>query len=127
MGPVEAVRSVLSQYANFSGRARRSEYWWFHVFTVVVVLLLGGLDLALGADGLVYMVGGVGLTLGLMVPALAVIVRRLHDTGRSGWWYLVAFIPFIGAIVVLIALATDGQPGDNQYGPSPKSPATRYA
>jgi uncharacterized membrane protein YhaH (DUF805 family) len=93
----------------------------------VVVLLLGGLDLALGADGLVYMVGGVGLTLGLMVPALAVIVRRLHDTGRSGWWYLVAFIPFIGAIVVLIALATDGQPGDNQYGPSPKSPATRYA
>ena len=105
MGFFGAIKSVLGKYATFSGRARRSEYWWWVVFSFIwawiplVNLILGLL---------------------LFLPSLAVAVRRLHDTGRSGWWLLLGLIPLIGAIVLIIFYATDGQPGENQYGPNPK-------
>lgn len=121
MGFPDAVRSALSQYAVFSGRARRAEYWWFVLFYVIAYVVAAVIDQALGAPVLTLIVA-----LGLLVPSLAVSVRRLHDTDRSGWWLLLGLIPF-GGIVVLVFECLDGQPGPNRYGPSPKyAPATGY-
>jgi uncharacterized membrane protein YhaH (DUF805 family) len=119
-----AIRSVFSQYAGFGGRARRAEYWWFALFVVLVSIATSILDPALGTDfrGDVTSGGIFGLTanLVLLVPSLAVAVRRLHDTDRSGWWILIALIPLVGAIVLLVLLVQDGAPGPNRFGPSPK-------
>ena len=108
-----AVRSVLGQYATFSGRASRAEYWWYSLASAVSLIalsyLLGGSRL--GAV-LIIMVD-----LALLVPGLAVTVRRLHDTGRSGGWIFVALVPFAGAIVLIVMMALRGEPGDNGYGP----------
>ncbi|MFI7586399.1 DUF805 domain-containing protein [Spongisporangium articulatum] len=129
---MQAVRSVLSQYATFSGRARRSEFWWFGLFYLlvtwglfIVAALLGAgamaLDDTLGTAVLVVaLIVAIVVMIGLIVPSLAVQVRRLHDTGRSGWWLLLSFVPF-GGIVVFVFTLLDSQP-DNQYGPSPKYP-----
>jgi uncharacterized membrane protein YhaH (DUF805 family) len=122
-----AVRSVLSQYAGFGGRARRAEYWWFALFSVIVGIATSILDVALGTDfegsftsnGMFSLVAN----LALLVPSLAVGVRRLHDTDRSGWWILIGLIPLIGAIVLLVFFVQDGTPGQNRFGPSPKYPA----
>jgi uncharacterized membrane protein YhaH (DUF805 family) len=122
-----AIRSVLSQYAGFGGRARRAEYWWFALFTLIVGIAASVLDSALGTDfrGDVTSSGIFGLTanLVLLVPSLAVAVRRLHDTDRSGWWILIALIPLIGVIVLLVFLVQAGTPYQNRYGPSPKHEA----
>ncbi|MRJ77029.1 DUF805 domain-containing protein [Aeromicrobium sp. SMF47] len=117
MNMQEAVRSVLSQYASFSGRARRSEFWFWALATFLVSIVASIIDLAIG----VQIVAPV-LALALLVPNLAVGARRLHDTGRSGWWQLIAFIPIIGFILLIVWWATDSQ-GSNQYGPSPKDVA----
>lgn len=105
MGFIAAIKSVLSQYAGFSGRARRSEYWWWVLFT----LLWSWIPIL-----------NLILCLIFFLPSLAVAIRRLHDTGRSGWWILISLIPLIGFIVLLIFYCTDSQIGTNQYGPSPK-------
>lgn len=120
MSFADAVRSTLTQYAVFSGRARRAEYWWFTLFNIIVmvaafVLLTAGGD-ALGTAGVVLYAL---VALGLFLPGLAVTVRRLHDTGRSGWWFLLSFVP-LGAFVVLYFLVQEGQPTVNAHGPSPK-------
>jgi uncharacterized membrane protein YhaH (DUF805 family) len=119
-----AVRSVLSQYVGFGGRARRAEYWWFILFSLLVGVVTTILDLALGTDfgGSVTSSGLFGLiaNLALLLPSLAVAVRRLHDTDRSGWWILIGLIPLIGAIVLLVFFVQDGTPGPNRFGPSPK-------
>jgi len=121
----DAVRACMQKYADFSGRARRSEYWWFYLFTglvgVAAVTVLGVIALILDATWPLYLVDLVMLT--LLVPSLAVTVRRLHDTGRSGWWWFLGFVPLVGPIILIVWFATDGQPGPNQYGPSPKYPA----
>jgi uncharacterized membrane protein YhaH (DUF805 family) len=123
----EAVRSVLSQYVGFSGRARRSEYWWYILFYLIVAIVASIIDNILGTDS-----GNTGLVAGLValalfLPTLAVSVRRLHDTGRSGWWILLGLIPLIGAIILIVWYCQDSQ-GPNAYGPSPKeSPAGGYA
>ncbi|MBO5062656.1 MAG: DUF805 domain-containing protein [Prevotella sp.] len=126
MGFKEAVRSVLSQYATFSGRARRSEFWFFQLFCIIAIITAGIVGAVIGA-----IVGGTesAMTFGvilyylcalaLILPTLAVTVRRLHDIGRSGWWILIGLVPFIGAIIMLIFNITDSKP-DNQYGPNPK-------
>jgi uncharacterized membrane protein YhaH (DUF805 family) len=116
MGLTDAVRSVLTNYANFSGRARRSEYWWFILAYFLASVVAAIIDAALGAPVL-----EVILILGLLVPSLAVGVRRLHDTDRSGWWLLLGLIPF-GGIVVLVFSCLDSQVGTNRFGPSPKYP-----
>ncbi|MFI7586398.1 DUF805 domain-containing protein [Spongisporangium articulatum] len=119
----EAVQTVLTQkYADFSGRARRSEYWWFFLFNLIVSIVASIIDRIVGLDGVVGSYGVLQLLVGLafLIPGLAVAVRRLHDTGRSGWWVLIAIIPVIGWIVIIVFLALDGEPQPNQYGPSPK-------
>ncbi|MFE5808455.1 MULTISPECIES: DUF805 domain-containing protein [unclassified Streptomyces] len=107
---------VLKKYAVFSGRARRQEYWMFTLFQVAAVIVLAIIDAVIGASSII-----VGLyVLGTLVPTLAVTVRRLHDLGKSGAWYFIAFVPFIGGIWLLVLTATAGQPQPNQYGPDPK-------
>lgn len=113
---------VLRQYADFSGRARRKEYWMFVLFNVIFAITAMILDniLGLAVEGF-----GYGPLYGLyaiavLIPGLAVAVRRLHDIGKSGWMILVALIPLIGGIWLLVLLMTDSNPGENQYGPNPK-------
>ena len=112
-----AVRTCLSKYVGFSGRARRSEFWYFFLFTFLVGVVTTALDRVLGTDfstggGLLNSLG----SLVLVLPSLAVAVRRMHDTGRSGWWLLIGFIPIVGWILLIVWYCTDTEPGDNQYG-----------
>lgn len=112
----------LQHYADFTGRARRSEYWYFVLFNFIVSILIG-LSLGviaglLNVPALVYLVHL--WSLAVFIPSLAVSVRRLHDIGRSGWWLLLSLIPLVGAIILIIWHCTDSQPGANQYGPNPK-------
>lgn len=110
----EAIRSVLSQYANFNGRARRSEYWFWTLSVFLVSLVAAVIDQIIGG-----MILQIIVALATLVPSLAVGARRLHDTGKSGWLQLIALIPLIGVIVLIVFFATDSKP-DNQYGPNPK-------
>jgi len=112
----EAVSTVLKQYAEFSGRARRSEYWWYYLFFLIVYGVSFGIGVGVKAVWLPIIV-----ILALVLPTLAVGVRRLHDTGRSGWFTLIGIIPIVGPIVLIVFFCQDGNPGDNQYGPSPKA------
>ncbi|WP_019962410.1 DUF805 domain-containing protein [Woodsholea maritima] len=120
MGFVDAVKSVLLQnYANFQGRARRSEYWFFALFYFLVYMGLSILAAVLGkAGGIISILMGLFM-LGVLIPNIAVGVRRLHDTSRSGWWLLISLVPIIGAIWLIVLLVQDSH-GDNQYGPNPK-------
>ena len=115
MGMGEAVSSVFSKYATFSGRARRSEYWWFYLAYFLVAVVATIIDGILGVTIL-----EVILVLAVLIPGLAVSVRRLHDVGRSGWWLLIGLIPLVGAIVLLVFACQDSQAGPNRWGPSPK-------
>ena len=121
MTPVEWAKRPLQKYAEFTGRASRPEYWWFVLAQIVVMLVAMFLDSMLGTDfgdsgyGFIYLV----VALALVVPAIAVGIRRLHDTDRSGWWLLIALIPIVGAIILIVFLASEGTKGDNQYGPPP--------
>jgi len=113
---------VLKKYAVFSGRARRKEYWMFFLFNMVFAIAAAILDNVLGVaiQGLGY--GPIYILFGLAVflPGLAVLTRRLHDVGKSGWFFFIALIPIIGSIWLLVLLCRDGMPGENQYGPNPK-------
>ena len=114
--------AVLRKYAQFSGRARRKEYWMFALFNMIFTVVLAFLDQLLGT---VIEGAGVGILgsiygLAVLLPGLAVAIRRLHDVGKSGWWYLIILIPLIGAIWLLVLMVTDSQAGANQYGPNPK-------
>lgn len=117
---------VLKKYAVFSGRAQRAEYWYYFLFYILIFI---GLAIADGVTGSLSAETGMGLftsifALGMLIPSLAVSVRRLHDTNRSGWWVLVTLIPLIGGIVLLIFTVQDSTPGENKYGPNPKTAAT---
>ncbi|MFJ2111815.1 MULTISPECIES: DUF805 domain-containing protein [unclassified Streptomyces] len=106
---------VLKNYAAFSGRARRQEYWMFTLFSVLAALVLAILDTVLGVNFL-----GNVYSLGILVPTLAVSVRRLHDTGRSGWWLLINLVPLVGWIVFLVFLVLEGEQAPNAHGQNPK-------
>jgi uncharacterized membrane protein YhaH (DUF805 family) len=122
----EAVRTCLSKYADFSGRARRSEYWWFFLFTVIVSIVAGIIDGVVGSDvANGYGVVTIIVALALLLPSLAVSARRLHDTGKSGWWILLGIIPLVGFIVLLVFYVQDSH-GDNKYGPNPKAQAHSF-
>lgn len=119
--------AVLKNYAGFDGRARRKEFWWFQLCQAVILLALLIVDITIATSrssrpGLGILSGLYAL--GTFIPALAVEVRRLHDTGRSGWWVLFGLVPLVGPIVLLVFLFQDSQPGGNQYGPSPKAPVS---
>ena len=113
---------VLNQYADFSGRARRKEYWMFFLFNMIFAIVAMILDNVLGLTlgelpyGLFYFL----YLIIVFIPGIAVAVRRLHDTGQSGWMIFVSLIPLIGAIWLLILMLTDSESGDNEYGPNPK-------
>ena len=109
--------ATLKKYADFNGRARRTEYWLFVLFSMVIAMVLGVVDYVLGTPGII----GLIFALAILIPSIAVGVRRLHDTDRNGWWLLIAFIPIIGTIALLIFLLLDGTPGDNRFGSNPKA------
>lgn len=107
--------AVLKNYAGFSGRARRAEYWMFTLFSFIASAILYIIGALIHFPLLSTIYG-----LAVLVPGLAVASRRLHDTDRSFWWILIALVPIVGAIVLLVFLCQDGTPGPNKYGPSPK-------
>ena len=113
---------VLRKYAVFGGRARRKEYWMFLLFNILISIALGFVE---GMFGLVTELGfgmiSIVYSLLLLIPSLAVGVRRLHDTGRSGWWLLIVFVPIVGAIALLVFAVQDSESGHNEYGPNPKA------
>ena len=120
----EALPMVMKKFATFSGRASRPEFWYFwltcflvnFIFNVIVQLV--GPESA--ASNIVAIVQGL-FGLAIIIPHIAVVVRRLHDTNRTGWWFLIVFIPLIGAIILLLWLASAPTPGTNMYGPQPRS------
>jgi uncharacterized membrane protein YhaH (DUF805 family) len=107
---------VLKNYVNFTGRARRQEYWMFTLFSVIISLVLSFVESMVGAPGILTMI----YSLAVLLPSLGVVVRRLHDIGKSGWWFLISFIPLIGAIWLIVLLCQDSKE-DNQYGVNPKT------
>lgn len=111
------LRVVKDNYANFNGRARRKEYWLFFLINMLFAIVTVIIDFILGTFLLIYAI----YVLALIIPSIAVTIRRLHDIGKSGWWYFILLVPFIGAIWLLVLLCTDGNPGDNSYGPSLKA------
>lgn len=145
MSFIESIRTVLSKYADFNGRARRSEFWWYYLAVAIVqgilyAVLVGPglaaystatLEYSMAGDPTApipampgsltagYLVVSV-VALALLLPTIAVIVRRLHDTGKSGFLALLLLIPFVGFILLIVWGASNGTPGPNQYGPDPK-------
>lgn len=121
---IDNYKAVLSKYADFSGRARRSEYWYFVLGNMIIGMIVGIVSGVLGAvSESLGLVGSllVGIfQLAILVPSLAVAVRRLHDTGRSGWWLLLYFT-VIGILVILVFLCLDSEAGTNKWGPNPKT------
>ncbi|MDO9431102.1 MAG: DUF805 domain-containing protein [Phenylobacterium sp.] len=134
---MELMFQPIRKYADFSGRARRKEFWLFALLVLLIEIVfmallsaVGGQDLLMGypASANVPMNGAVmavalahfAVMLALLVPSLAVTFRRLHDTNRKGWWILISFIPLIGALVLFVFYLLDGTPGPNRFGPDPK-------
>jgi uncharacterized membrane protein YhaH (DUF805 family) len=117
---------VLKKYLVFEGRARRKEYWFFILFNILIGIGLAIID---NMTGTLNPETGTGLlsgiySLAVLIPTIAVAIRRLHDTDRSGWWLLLAFVPLIGGLVLLVFFVLDGTPGSNRFGPSPKGLAS---
>ncbi|SFZ98592.1 Integral membrane protein [hydrothermal vent metagenome] len=121
--------TIKNSYAKFDGRASRSQFWYFALFYFIANLILALVDTFLinpmlgatpdqvGQGGFLQII----FALALLVPSIAIAIRRLHDIGKSGWWYLIAFIPVIGILVLLYFFVQDSQPEANQYGYNPKS------
>lgn len=119
---MEYFLHALKNYAMFSGRARRKEYWMFILFQILFGVAAFILDNLLGttiggSSGVIYSL----YSLALLIPGLAVAVRRLHDVGKSGWFMLIILIPLVGVVWLLVLECTEGTPGDNEYGPDPKA------
>jgi len=114
---------ALKKYAVFSGRARRAEFWYFTLFLFLFSVAFQLVDWVLGLNKVAAGLGFFSLILGLatLLPSLAVAVRRLHDTGRSGWWLFIGLVPVAGFIILLVFYVQDSQPGSNAYGPNPKT------
>ncbi len=116
MNFADAVTSALRNYATFAGRARRSEFWFFFLFVILAQIVSGIVD-DVATGGIL----GVVVSLGLVVPSIAVTARRLHDNGRSGWWMLVSLVPLVGWIIMLIWYCQPGENGPNRFGLDPRA------
>jgi uncharacterized membrane protein YhaH (DUF805 family) len=114
--------TVLKKYAVFDGRARRKEYWFFQLINTLILIVIVAVGGVAARNTLVSPVHIIIILylLAVLLPSLAVTVRRLHDTGRSGYWIFISFVPFVGGIILLVFTFIDSQPGANQYGPNPK-------
>lgn len=125
MGFGGAIATCFRKYVDFTGRARRAEYWWFSLFYFLLVVVLTIVDvMRIGADGLLAgrsLLSGLA-SLALLLPSLSVAVRRLHDTDRSGWWILIGLVPLVGFIVYLVFMCLRGTAGPNRFGPDPLGP-----
>lgn len=118
MGILDAIKICFSKFATFSGRARRREYWFFYLGNTLINLLL--LILGTVAGGIFFVILGI-YNVAIIIPGLAVLVRRLHDTNRSGANVLWVLLPLVGEIILLVFLFSDGTPGANNYGDDPKA------
>ena len=124
MGFVEAVRTCLAKYATFSGRASRSEFWWFalfHALVLVAIAVIAAVSAMSDVQRVAQAVGVAGAVvyIALILPMLAATIRRLHDRNRSGWSYFWVLVPFVGGLIVLIWCLQRGVEGDNRFGPDP--------
>ncbi|GAA5216957.1 DUF805 domain-containing protein [Corallincola platygyrae] len=108
--------AALKNYATFAGRARRAEYWYFVLFYLLSVIAGAVIDVLLGLGFVAAIV-----MLGLIIPSISVCVRRLHDTGRSGWWWWIQLVPLVGPIILLIFMVQNSADAENDYGPNPKA------
>lgn len=121
--------AVTEKYAQFHGRSTRSEYWYFALTYFLIILVVGmiaGFTAFIAVDSggpslLVWIFGGlfVLIMLALIIPSISVSIRRLHDSGKSGWWYMVNFVPYVGGLIFIVLMCLDSEPGTNQYGPNP--------
>jgi uncharacterized membrane protein YhaH (DUF805 family) len=116
----------MSKYAVFGGRSRRKEYWFFLLFSMIISATLTIIDIVVGTFSSSL---GIGLlsgiySLAVLIPSIAVSVRRLHDIDRTGWWILISLVPIIGTIVLVVFAVQDGTPGSNQHGSNPKAAAS---
>ena len=118
--------AALRKYAVFGGRSRRKEYWYFVLFSSIITVLLFIVDGAIGTSDSSLDLGLLSgiFSLAILIPSIAVSVRRLHDIDRTGWWFLISFVPVIGTIVLLVFAVQDGTPGTNRYGSNPKTAVT---
>jgi uncharacterized membrane protein YhaH (DUF805 family) len=128
MGFGEAIKTCFSKYFTPSGRARRSEYWFFSLFFFIASVVAGLIDGALGfgigaGQGVIWAI----TCLVFLIPGIMVAIRRLHDLDRTGWWLLIAFVPVVGSIVLLVFYVMSGTEGPNRFGPDPKAPASSEA
>ncbi|HXC55683.1 MAG TPA: DUF805 domain-containing protein [Rhizomicrobium sp.] len=117
MEPINWFMKVVTQhYFDFNGRARRAEFWWYILVYLIIAIVLNVID------GMVHLNGILGglFGLALLLPSLGVMVRRLHDTNRSGWWYFIILVPLVGIVLLIIWFAAEGTKGPNTYGPDPK-------
>lgn len=116
---IEAIKRGLQNYVNFSGRAPRWEYWYFVLFSVIVIVVATLVDVVLGTGNESYGLLQLIASLALFLPSLALFVRRLHDRDLSGWWVLIVFIPLVGFVMWLYWACTKGTTGANRFGPDP--------
>lgn len=116
------IDCLTKKYCCFSGRARRKEYWMFVLFNFIAALVIGfvGAFLAGLTNVTAFAFLGTIYNIAVIVPSMGLLFRRLHDIGKSGWWWLIGLVPFVGWIVIIVFCCLDSQPGENQYGPNPK-------
>ncbi|MBI6216298.1 DUF805 domain-containing protein [Proteus sp. DFP240708] len=120
---------IKNNYANFSGRARRKEYWMFTlvntiIITVLYAILISSVDMNTGEMSSLGSIAGIIIgiySLAIIIPSLAVTIRRFHDQDKSGWMFLLAFIPAVGGLIVFVFMCLEGTKGDNRFGPDPKA------
>jgi uncharacterized membrane protein YhaH (DUF805 family) len=121
------LQVMQDNYSNFSGRARRSEYWYFllcyYIIAFIAIILDASLGLSMEIGGIPLAYGWITIAVALahFLPSIALVVRRLYDVGKSGWFYFIAFIPFIGAIWLIVLFCTEGDQEENKYGANPKA------
>lgn len=113
------VRALTQNYCNFSGRASRSEYWWFYLFSCIVSWVVSIVVSLFSSDLSTMYIASMIVGLAFLLPSLGIAVRRLHDIGKSGWWMFISLIPLIGAIILIVWWCKDSQMEPNEYGPVP--------
>lgn len=114
----DAIRTCFQKYLTIEGRARRAEYWYFCLFTIVASLVLGLLDASFGFTGDIQPISSL-FGLAVLLPSITVSVRRLHDRDMTGWWFLLVLVPMIGMLILLVIFVMRGTDGPNRFGPDP--------